>query len=130
MTVEHPEDIIYSTGLDSAQARAEATERVLNAAEEQARRWITYLPGPHIEYDDPRRAKWKLVGEQLQRDIALISDRCFAVIYHGPGHQSTARCEVRGEHDKHRADAKGGVLTWTDEEGSTGFFDEQEEDDE
>lgn len=107
--------------------RQEAMERILDAAEAQARDQITYLPGPRIEHDDPRRAKWKVEGEQLQRDIALVSDRCFAVLHHGPGHQSTTRCELRGTHAHHSAEVMGEQVEWTGNDESTGFFDELSE---
>lgn len=121
---DHPEDIIYTGGLDGVKAREAAMERILNAAERDARHRITYLPGPRIEYDDPRREQWKREGEELQRDIELVSDRCFAKLHHGPGHQSTTRCRVRGDHKYHSAEVKGDRVYWEDFDGSTGFFDE------
>lgn len=60
---------------------------------------------------------------------------CFAVLYHGPGHQSTSRCELRGNHDgKHCTHywPGGGYDTrafWSGDEGHTGVFDEPDTDD-
>lgn len=70
---------------------------------------------------------------------------CDAKLAHGPGHQSTTRCEVEGPHEVHRCTYGGGVAEWRDGEytgmlrdkgidfdpksypenlGMTGFFDE------
>lgn len=121
-------ETLYGGALDhlaaGAEARAAALERILDAAERDARDSIVYLPGPRIEHDDPRRERWAEEGRALQRDIALVGGRCFARLHHGPGHQSTTRCELRGPHDVHRADVLGDRVQWRGEDSSTGFFDE------
>jgi hypothetical protein len=72
-------------------------------------------------------------------------DRCDAVLYHGPGHQSRARCRVEGPHEIHEAVYLGTVGQWRtgqyndklrakgiefnpasyrEQDGMTGFFNE------
>lgn len=110
--------------------RQEAMERILDAAEHQARDQIVYLPGPRIEHDDPRLKRWADEGRALQADIALVSDRCFAVLHHGPGHQSTVRCELRGPHHRHQAEVRGGIAQWVEQDDSTDIFDNPPDPDE
>lgn len=77
-------------------------------------------------------------------------EHCTAHLYHGPGHQSRSRCEVKGPHDVHMTHYHGGQrATWRDGSytdklragnisfdpesypenmGMTGFFDEPPED--
>jgi hypothetical protein len=50
--------------------------------------------------------------------------RCLAVLYHGPGHQSKAQCQVVGEHEIHEAVYLGTFAQWRGDEATTGFFDE------
>jgi hypothetical protein len=55
--------------------------------------------------------------------------RCPAVIYCGPGHQSSLHCERVGLHDVHYADHLGDAVYWRggkpgEEEVFTGYFDE------
>lgn len=51
---------------------------------------------------------------------------CTAIIHHGPGHQSTTSCELKGQHDRHRAiyGADRQEARWKGEEVFSGFFDE------
>lgn len=54
---------------------------------------------------------------------------CTATLWHGPGHQSRTRCEVRGPHDIHRATYGpighyDTIATWRGGDATTGFFDE------
>lgn len=55
---------------------------------------------------------------------------CQAVIHHGPGHQSTTRCMVKGQHAIHEAcygpDFQ--LARWQGDSVSTGFFDEPPDD--
>lgn len=47
--------------------------------------------------------------------IPVTADSCPAVLYHGPGHQSRARCEVQGLHTEHVAHYDGGQRAeWRD----------------
>lgn len=82
---------------------------------------------PRLASDDPRVEGLRKRADDLERDIALVSGRCFAVIHHGPGHQSATRCTLRGPHGRHRAKVKHEWMYWTDENNSTGFFDEAPE---
>src|SRR5256885_3979689 len=59
----------------------------------------------------------------------LPDESCHAKIFHGPGHQSTTNCELKGEHDVHEAHVQGVRLLWRGDEGITGFFDESPLDD-
>jgi len=55
-----------------------------------------------------------------------VNQRCDAVLYHGPGHQSKAICEKTGAHSIHFA-RYGRYEThcfWKNKEESTGFFDD------
>lgn len=60
-----------------------------------------------------------------------LDDGCHAVIFHGPGHQSTSRCRLTGEHERHETiyGSSQTLARWTGDEGITGFFDEPEDDD-
>lgn len=56
---------------------------------------------------------------------------CTAELHHGPGHQSTTRCELTGAHEVHEGHYHGGIrATWRGQTATTGYFDEppQEED--
>lgn len=44
----------------------------------------------------------------------MSDGQCEAVFYHGPGHQSRARCEVQGPHDVHEAHYRHGLARWRD----------------
>lgn len=53
-------------------------------------------------------------------------DRCSAIIWHGPGHQSKTHCSLTGEHEIHEA-VYGEFFQyaeWTGDEVFSGFFDE------
>lgn len=60
----------------------------------------------------------------------LADDRCPAVIYHGPGHQSHTHCEVRGEHSVHEAryGSYDQLARWTGDKVFSGYFDEPPKD--
>lgn len=60
-------------------------------------------------------------------DCELVKDEgCHAVIYHGPGHQSSTRCRVKGEHIHEAVYGEFSQFAeWTDpDEICSGFFDE------
>lgn len=73
----------------------------------------------------------KLLASFRKRKLQEIKDRksrgeCCAVIYHGPGHQSKAFCQMLGKHNIHMAvygcyDQK---ATWKGMKKFTGFFDD------
>lgn len=52
--------------------------------------------------------------------------KCDAVLHHGPGHQSTTKCERVGKHEVHMClyGRYERVALWTGDEACTGFFDE------
>ena len=50
--------------------------------------------------------------------------KCDAVLWHGPGHQSKAPCRLRGPHQVHEAETRGGTSTWRGKKAFTGYFDE------
>ena len=55
-----------------------------------------------------------------------LEERCNAVLFHGPGHQSKTNCQKVGEHEKHYAiyGAYDQEAEWYGDESSTGFFDD------
>lgn len=58
----------------------------------------------------------------------VVDEGCHAVLFHGPGHQSKARCRLTGEHAVHEAIYHGNsVAWWRGEESTTGYFDEPPE---
>ena len=54
---------------------------------------------------------------------------CRAVIYHGPGHQSTTQCYLIGPHEVHetRYGSFDYLARWQGDEVFSGFFDEPPE---
>jgi len=56
----------------------------------------------------------------------MIEKKCHAVLYHGPGHQSSTKCQITGPHSIHRAEYGGyrQVAYWIGDEKFTGYFDE------
>lgn len=55
----------------------------------------------------------------------ILDAGCHSVLFHGPGHQSTTRCELTGQHDLHSAvlpDRR--YAEWEGDEAFTGYFDE------
>jgi hypothetical protein len=60
-------------------------------------------------------------------ELRLDTRTCQAVLFHGPGHQSTARCEATGAHDVHHAVYVGQYAEWTGMEAMTGYFNEPPE---
>jgi hypothetical protein len=53
-------------------------------------------------------------------------ERCKAVIYHGPGHQSKTYCRKKGPHEIHEAiyGSQMQYAEWRGDEVFSGFFDE------
>lgn len=69
--------------------------------------------------------------EERLRELYERRGECLALIHHGPGHQSSSRCELKGDHDVHQVAMRGReVMRWRGDEESTGFFDESPEEDE
>lgn len=73
--------------------------------------------GANIEQKDDSKAHDKVVDPQAV---------CSATLYHGPGHQSRAKCHLKGRHKihftvygNHRQEAR-----WKGKDVCTGFFDE------
>jgi hypothetical protein len=66
----------------------------------------------------------------LAQRLMAATPPCQAFLFHGPGHQSSTRCRLTGEHDMHEAEYHGDVARWSgvDEHHGisrcTGFFDE------
>src|SRR5690349_22759632 len=54
---------------------------------------------------------------------AVQEEACAAEVRHGPGHQSRTKCELKGEHEVHRAVYMGTEATWRGEFAYTGAFD-------
>lgn len=52
----------------------------------------------HVEWDN--KAKLGLCYDDGDR-FKLIDDSCTAKLHHGPGHQSSTKCDVVGPHDEH-----------------------------
>lgn len=66
-------------------------------------------------------------GEGVRRLVVELDvPPCPAVIHHGPGHQSSTRCQVDGPHTIHEASygADRELARWTGDTATTGFFDE------
>lgn len=77
------------------------------------------------------RARPKAEGggwEQLGKctGTLVVDEGCHAVIFHGPGHQSTTRCQETGEHELHRAVFGSACQEgwWRGMETCTGYFDD------
>lgn len=50
---------------------------------------------------------------------------CTAVVHHGPGHQSTTLCQLKGPHDVHLVwPPSNGCWEWRGAEVTTDYFDE------
>ncbi len=51
---------------------------------------------------------------------------CGAILWHGPGHQSRTKCQLKGQHFTHYAvyGSDDQEAYWKSGEGMTGFFDE------
>lgn len=106
----------------------------------------TYLSGPVLFSEDD--IPTYIIGVNLMNE----DKQCDAVLFHGPGHQSKARCEAKGEHEVHETHYDGGqIARWRDGQytdqlrakgiefdpesypenmAMTGFFDEPPEEDE
>jgi hypothetical protein len=56
----------------------------------------------------------------------MANDPCTSTLHHGPGHQSTTRCQKRGPHAVHAARYGSGddYIEWYGRNAVTGFFDE------
>lgn len=69
-----------------------------------------------IEFGQAMRAGAIEAGQEMS-EIAIpeAEEPCQAKLHHGPGHQSTTECEVRGPHTMHVVHYNGGQrATWTD----------------
>jgi len=60
----------------------------------------------------------------------MSNEPCAAVIHHGPGHQTTSRCERTGSHAMHQNTQTGRLLKWVGEIGYTDAFDQNPRNDE
>lgn len=68
-----------------------------------------------------------LLGRCLSRlDGSDRGAKCEAKIWHGPGHQSTTTCRLRGEHTVHEAiyGSYDQVAHWIGDEAHSGFMDD------
>ena len=64
-------------------------------------------------------------------ELRVDARTCQAVLFHGPGHQSTARCTRAPDgHRLHQGIVLGALVSWEGDEASTGYFDEPPEVDE
>lgn len=63
--------------------------------------------------------------EQLRREDGL----CTARLHHGPGHQSSTFCNLKGKHTVHqtRYGRDEQVSQWRGKHGFTGYFDDPKE---
>ena len=52
---------------------------------------------------------------------------CGAIIWHGPGHQSVGRCDVKGSHRQHHTSGPRNEYYWSGKTAMSGFFDESPE---
>jgi len=55
---------------------------------------------------------------------SITEKGCDAEVRHGPGHQSSTKCDLTGAHDVHRAIYMGTEATWRGPFVYTGVFDE------
>ena len=59
-----------------------------------------------------------------------IEPGCHAVLFHGPGHQSTTRCGLPEDgHNIHEAIPMNRVARWRGDESYSGYFDEYPDED-
>lgn len=63
-------------------------------------------------------------GDKLAGILRANEEDCDAEVRHGPGHQSRTKCELKGEHEVHRAVYMGTEATWRGPVAYTGVFDE------
>ena len=70
-------------------------------------------------------------GKGCDGVLVVDNSRCQAVIFHGPGHQSTTRCRLTRPHKMHEAiyGSFKQLGHWREMESFTGFFDESPEED-
>jgi hypothetical protein len=61
---------------------------------------------------------WVSIRTIFQRTV--FAGECQAKIQHGPGHQSSTHCQVKGAHIVHRV----GDIFWTGDSICSGYFDE------
>jgi hypothetical protein len=59
--------------------------------------------------------KWDKANAIVDLVLTSTAPRCDAVCHTGPGHQSTFRCELRGEHEEHRSLEGGWLLEWEED---------------
>lgn len=59
----------------------------------------------------------------------VVSRGCQAELWHGPGHQSTAHCQIKGKHVVHGAEygCYEQYMEWRGKKACTGYFDEPTE---
>jgi hypothetical protein len=82
-----------------------------------------------LHMDD--RLGWKRPGDferEIRKILGLdpVTGSCSAEVRHGPGHQSSTKCEVKGVHEVHRAiyGADRQEAAWRGTHVYTGAFDE------
>jgi hypothetical protein len=67
--------------------------------------------------------------ESTLRVVKGLQSKCPAELHHGPGHQSTTLCAVRGAHEAHEAEVMGRTARWRGMTATSGFFDELPDED-
>lgn len=72
-------------------------------------------PRTPAELADERWARKEKSGCKHPTDWcgwAVCKSECPALIFHGPGHQSKAHCQLKGSHVKHYAELPDGNVSW------------------
>ena len=62
--------------------------------------------------------------EHFRKALAEDGTPCDAVLWHGPGHQSSTHCQSKGSHEVHKAAYGTDYATWRGNEAYTSPFDE------
>jgi hypothetical protein len=93
----------------------------LGSLQNALRNIATLLP-----YDPPQAVEnLNMLADRAEEMWREQQAPCEAVLHHGPGHQSRARCRLKGPHDVHETVYDGStVAEWRGESATTGFFDE------
>lgn len=122
----------YQRVLDERDAEIEARDGLDDAIREALD--VAYI-GSRISFEDRVDLIKAVLNKALEEHGSQLRNAeplepCEAVIWHGPGHQSKTKCQMRGAHEIHRTlYGSGQILArWKGDETHSGFFDEPPED--
>lgn len=81
----------------------------------QAAELTTILENLGVDGAEYRGITADVLAERLLEVVDVLHKAvCEAVCFHGGGHQSRSRCEVRGAHEEHYVHLADGEFSWSD----------------